>query len=70
MPTGGAENEPGLFAGGIAFKPMYVRDNRLVGCMQALDIVDGADRITDPRLKALAATLKEDSNPIIIIAQL
>jgi hypothetical protein len=70
MPTGGSDGKPGLFAGGISFKPMYIRDNRLVGCMQALDIVDNAGRITDPGLAALAATLKEDSNPVVVIAEL
>ena len=65
-PDGGA----GLFVGGIAFTPSYIRDNRLVGYMQAIDIVDNAEAITDPQLKALAATLKEDSNPVIVVATL
>ncbi len=65
-PDGGA----GLFVGGLAFTPMYIRDNRLVGYMQALDIVDNADAITNPDLKALAATLREDSNPVIVVATL
>jgi hypothetical protein len=60
----------GLFLGGIAFTPLYVRDNRFVGYMQALDIVDNAASITNPKLKALAATLKEDSNPVIVVATL
>jgi hypothetical protein len=60
----------GLFLGGITFWPLYVRDNRLVGYMRTLDIVDNAARITNPQLKALAATLKEDSNPVVVIATL
>jgi hypothetical protein len=59
-----------LFLAGIAFKPMYIRDNRLVGCLQAFDIVENADRVTIPRLKELAATLKEESNPVIVIVRL
>ena len=59
-----------LLSGGIIFTPMYVRDNRLVGYMQAIDIVDNTENITDPQLKALAATLKEDSNPVIVVATL
>ncbi|MDR0955212.1 MAG: 6-bladed beta-propeller [Rikenellaceae bacterium] len=59
-----------LFVGGLKFTPMYIRDNQLVGYMQALDIVDNAEHITDPDLKALAATLTEDDNPVIVVAKL
>jgi hypothetical protein len=65
-----ADGEAGLFIGGIKFAPQYIRDNRLVGYMQAIDIVDNADAITNPDLKALAATLREDSNPVLVIATL
>jgi hypothetical protein len=68
--TLGPEREPGLFFDGVKFWPAYIRDNRLVGYMQAFDIVDNTDRITDTRLKAIAASLKEDSNPVIVIAEL
>jgi hypothetical protein len=60
----------GLLLDGIAFAPKYTRDNKLVGFMHALEIVDNAARITNPKLKALAATLKEDSNPVIVIVEL
>jgi hypothetical protein len=66
----GAGGEGGLRAGGIAFTPCYIREGRLVGWASALDILDNADAITDARLKALAATLKEDSNPVVVIARL
>jgi hypothetical protein len=70
MPTGGAEGKPGLFIDGIAFKPACIRDNRLVGYMQAFDIVENAGRLTLPQLKEVAASLKEDGNPVIVIAGL
>jgi hypothetical protein len=66
----GPDGTTGLFLGGIKFTPMYVRDNRLVGYVQAFDIVDNVAAITDPELKALAATLREDSNPVIVVATL
>jgi hypothetical protein len=66
----GPSGQNGLFIGGIKFTPCYIRDNRLVGWMQAFDIVDNAAAITNPNLKALAATLKEDSNPVIVVATL
>ncbi|MDR2912829.1 MAG: 6-bladed beta-propeller [Alistipes sp.] len=66
----GEDGEVGLFLGGVRFVPCYIRDNRLVGYMQALDIVDNRDRITQPELKVLAATLKEESNPVIVVAKL
>jgi hypothetical protein len=68
--TGGPDGKPGLFIDGVKLTPMYVRDNRLVGVMQALDIVDGAGRITRPDLKELAAGLREDNNPVIVVATL
>lgn len=59
-----------LFLDGIAFKPMYIRENRLVGCIQAFDIADNRDKITHPDLKAVAAAITEDSNPVIVVATL
>jgi hypothetical protein len=38
--------------------------------MQAIDIVDNAEQITDPDLKALAATLTENDNPVIVVVKL
>ncbi|MDR2893861.1 MAG: 6-bladed beta-propeller [Alistipes sp.] len=68
----GPEGSPGLFLGGVKFTPSYIRNNQLVGYMQALDIVDAAaaKNITDPSLQTLAATLREDDNPVIVIATL
>jgi hypothetical protein len=65
-----SDGKQGLFLDGIAFTPCYIRDNRLVGYIQAFDIVDNAAAITNPDLKAIAATLKEDSNPVIVVATL
>ncbi len=70
MATGGPDGRSGLFIDGIRLTPCYIRDNRLVGYIQAFDIVDNATTITNPDLKALAAILKEDSNPVIVIATL
>jgi hypothetical protein len=67
---GGADDMSGLFAGGVVFTPAYIRDNRLVGYVSALDIVDNADGITDPELKKIAETIKEESNPVIVIVEL
>jgi hypothetical protein len=66
----GADVEVGMLVGGIPCWIYSVRDNRLIGWMQALDIVDNADAITNPSLKALAATLREDSNPVLVVATL
>jgi hypothetical protein len=66
----GPNGSEGLFLDGVKFQPAYIRDNRLVGYMQAIDIVDNAESITNPDLKALAATLQEDSNPVIVTANL
>ncbi len=40
------------------------------GDIATLDIVDNAGSITDPKLKEIAATLKEDDNPVIVVAEL
>jgi hypothetical protein len=68
--TGGPEGKPGLFIDGIRFTPMYVHGGSLVGYMNAFDIVDNAESITRPDLKALAAGLREESNPVIVVADL
>ena len=69
----GPDGRKGLFLDGIEFRPVYVRDGRLVGFMQALDIADAAQggaTFTNPDLAVLATTIKEDSNPVIVIATL
>ncbi|MDR2894044.1 MAG: hypothetical protein LBU97_01110, partial [Alistipes sp.] len=68
----GPDGEAGMFLGGVKFTPSYIRDNQLVGYMQALDIVDAVatKSITNPDLQALATTLREDSNPVIVVATL
>ena len=66
----GPDGKPDLRFDGVRFFPCYVRDNRLVGYMQAFDIVDNAAAISNPDLKALAATLKEDDNPVVMAAKL
>jgi hypothetical protein len=66
----GPQRQNGLFIDGIGFTPMYIRDNRLVGYMNAIDIVDNADAITNPDLKAIADGITEDSNPVIVVATL
>ncbi len=68
--TAGPDGKSQFLAGGIAFAPEYIREGRLVGYMQALDIVDNAGSITNPDLRALAAGLREDSNPVIVVATL
>ncbi len=68
--VGGPDNRPGLFLDGLAFTPMYIRDNRLVGVIEAFDIADNAGKLSRPDLKALAAGLNEESNPIIAILTL
>ena len=66
----GPNGEQGLLLDGVQFRPGYVRGNRLVGYMQAFDIVDNAARITRPDLKDIATGLREDSNPVIVIVEL
>ncbi len=66
----GADGTPGLFIDGMVFNPHYLHRGQLVGYVDAIDIVDNAASITDPKLKALAATLREDSNPVIVVANL
>ncbi len=66
----GPGGEAGLFIGGIRFRPGYMQADRLVGYLQAIDIADNRAAITHPRLKELAATIEEDSNPVIVVVEL
>ena len=66
----GPDGTRGLYLNGIRFFTRHLRDGRLTGYMQALDIVDNRHAITHPGLATLAATLTEDSNPVIVVARL
>lgn len=68
--TDGTENKSGLFLDGRPFTPFYVRNNRLVGYISALGIVDGAEGLTNPRLKDIASSMKEESNPVVVVIEL
>jgi hypothetical protein len=47
-----------------------VRGNRFVYAINALEILRHRDNITNPDLKALAAGLREESNPVIVVVNL
>lgn len=66
----GPDGRNGLFIDGVAFTPCYIRDNRLVGYMRALDVIDNADTTTRPDLKAIAGGMTEDSNPVLVVVTL
>jgi hypothetical protein len=69
-PIGGKNNAPLMFLDDIDLHMIDVRDNRMLGWFTAIEILDNAATITNPELKALAATLKEDSNPVMVVIHL
>lgn len=68
--TVGPDGKYGLHIDGIKFTPCYIRDNKLVGFLSALDIADGRDDMTDPDLKAAVAGIVEESNPVLAVVEL
>ena len=58
----GPGGKPGFSIDGIAFTLCSIHDNRLVGYIDALDLTDNRDNITNPKLKAVAGGISDNSD--------
>ena len=56
--------------GGMPFKPRYVQDNKMYQFIEAYDFIELAEQHNVPRMKEIAATLTEESNPVMVVATL
>ncbi|MDD2584072.1 MAG: 6-bladed beta-propeller [Bacteroidales bacterium] len=54
--------------GGISFWPQYVsRDGKMVAIIQAFDFIEAAKESNSAYMKEIAATLTEESNPVVML---
>jgi len=57
--------------GGIAFWPInHSPQGELIMPLSAIQFIDAAEKSKSPEMKRVAATLKEDSNPVIVVVKL
>ena len=56
--------------GGAPFAIKFAKGNKLYQVIEAIDFIDFADRSNSAKMKAVAATLTEESNPVLVVATL
>ncbi|MBR5855909.1 MAG: 6-bladed beta-propeller [Bacteroidales bacterium] len=56
--------------GGIPFWPKYVRDNKMFKLIDADEFVELAAQSKSEKMKEIAATLNEESNPVLVVVTL
>ena len=55
---------------GAPFRVMAVNGNKMYQFISALDFITLADKYNSPKMKQLAATLNEESNPVLVTVTL
>ena len=56
--------------GGVAFWPInHSPQGELIMPLSAIQFIDAAEKSKSPEMKRVAATLKEDSNPVIVVVK-
>ncbi len=56
--------------GGMPFAPICVKHNKMYQFIEADDFIELAERHNVPRMKEIAATLTDESNPVMVVATL
>ena len=56
--------------GGIAVNPSAIADGKMYQIVEAADFIEAAERTGSAKMKEVAATLTEESNPVLIICEL
>ena len=56
--------------GGMPFAPVCVKHNKMYQFIEADDFIELAEQCNVPRMKEIAATLTEESNPVMVVATL
>ena len=52
--------------GGAPFVPRYIKDGKMYQIMEAIRFMDLADKCKSPAMKKVAASMNEESNPVLI----
>ena len=56
--------------GGMPFEPRFVQNNKMYQFVDAYEFIELAKQYNVPKMKEIAATLTEDSNPVLVVATL
>ena len=56
--------------GGMPFAPVYMRFNKMYQLVDAIDFIEYAQKSNSQKMKQVAATLTEESNPVMVVATL
>ena len=56
--------------GGIPFWPTYISGNRMFRLIDADEFIESAAQCKSDRMKEIAATLTEESNPVLVVVTL
>ena len=59
-----------LDKGGISFYPVAVKDGKMYQLIDAIKFMEFAEQSSSAKMKEVAATLNEDSNPVLVIVKL
>ena len=54
----------------LLFMPELCRGNKMYELIDAIDFIDMAECSSSPKIKAIAATITEESNPVLVIGTL
>lgn len=56
--------------GGMPFYPTYIKDGKMYQMLDAIDFIEYAEISNSAKMKEVAATLTEESNPVMVIVTL
>ena len=56
--------------GGMLFYPKYMNEGKMYQLVDAIDFIEYAQKSNSQKMKQVAATLTEESNPVVVVATL
>ena len=56
--------------GGMPFYPIYIKDDKMYQMLDAIDFIEYAEVSNSAKMKEVAATLTEESNPVLVVVTL
>ena len=56
--------------GGMPFYPIYIKDGKMYQMLDARDFIEYAEVSNSAKMKEVAATLTEESNPVLVVVTL
>lgn len=56
--------------GGMPFYPIYIKDGKMYQMLDAIDFIEYAEVSNSAKMKEVAATLTEESNPVLVVVTL